>query len=209
MNRNRISNKRAGAVSVNLMLIIAGILLFALGRFVMTGDAYKPNILEGIDLHLGETVTSIGVFLFLIGLISGIFVKPLAEAINNRTSELEKTFSEAEDLAKKMEATKVEYEARLAETEASAREQIQGEIKKAQDLRKQLEADAAANADALLKKAQAEIAAERDRALVDLRVHVATLSLLATERILEENMDNERNRKLIDDFIDQVEVPNA
>ena len=108
-----------------------------------------------------------------------------------------------------MTATKADYEARLVETEASAREQIQTEIKKAQELRKSIQAEASAKADELLVKAREEIASERDRALVDMRVHVATLSLLATEKILGENMDNERNRKLIDEFIDNVEVPNA
>ena len=84
-------------------MILAGIILFFVGRFAMTGPAFQPHILEGIDLHLGETVTSIGVFLFMIGLIGGLFTKPLAQAIEERTSTLERTFSEAEKLKADMD----------------------------------------------------------------------------------------------------------
>jgi F-type H+-transporting ATPase subunit b len=174
----------------------------------MTGEAYKPHILEGIDLHLGETVTSIGIFLFLWGLISGIFTKPLAEAINQRTTNLEKTFAEAQDLREQMDRTREEYEARLKQTEEDARTRIQNEVKKAQELRTQIQAEANAKAEDMLRKAREEIEAERDKVMTQVRVHVANLSLLATERILGENMDNERNRRLVEEFIDKVEVPN-
>jgi F-type H+-transporting ATPase subunit b len=104
---------------------------------------------------------------------------------------------------------KSEYETRLAETEADARPKIQAQIKEAQELRKTLMAEASAKADEMVKKAQEEIAAERDRALNSIRVHVANLTLQATEKVLNENMDNDRNRRLIDEFLDKVEVPTA
>ncbi|MCH7903801.1 MAG: F0F1 ATP synthase subunit B [Armatimonadetes bacterium] len=207
MNDNRILTKRRGAVSWPLLLIVAGVVLFLIGRFAMTGEAFKPKLLEGIDLHLGETVTSIGVFLFWIGAIYGMLIKPLSEAINNRTTSLEKTFTEAELLEAQMETMKAEYEARLSETEANARAQIQAEVKKAQDLRTQIQAEASAKADEMIKKAQEEIRAERDKALVNLRVHVAKVSMLAAEKIIGENMDTDRNRRLVDEFVDSVEVP--
>ena len=163
----------------------------------------------GIPLDIGKTIATIGVFLIVFPLIETFYLNPLKESILNRTKALQQTFEEAENMRAEMDATKEEYEARLTETEASAREQIQAEIKKAQELRKSIQAEASAKADELLAKAREEIASERDRALIDMRVHVATLSLLATEKILGENMDNERNRKLIDEFIDNVEVPQA
>ena len=163
----------------------------------------------GIPLDIGKTIATIGVFLIVFPLIESFYLNPLKDSILNRTQALQQTFEEAENLRAAMTATKADYEARLVETEASAREQIQTEIKKAQELRKSIQAEASEKADELLVKAREEIASERDRALVDMRVHVATLSLLATEKILGENMDNERNRKLIDEFIDNVEVPNA
>lgn len=162
---------------------------------------------QGIPLDLGKTVATIGVFLILFPVIKSFFMTPLADAINGRSSELEQTFSEAEALRSEMTALKSGYEKRLAETEASAREQIQSEIRKAQDLRAQLEADARSKADDYLKKAQAEIDSEKNRVITDLRIHVVDLTMGATEKILGENVDNDRNRKLVNEFIDKIEVP--
>ena len=90
-------------------------------------------------------------------MVNFFFIKPLAEAISHRTTELEKTFGEAEDLRAEMGKMKTEYEARLAATEAEAREKIQAQIKEAQTLRQTLMGEAAAKADEFLKKAQEEI----------------------------------------------------
>ncbi len=162
---------------------------------------------QGIPLDLGKTVATLGVFIFLFPVIKFFFMTPLADAINGRSSELEQTFSEAESLRSEMTALKSGYEKRLAETEAGAREQIQSEIRKAQELRAQLEADARSKADDYLKKAQAEIDSEKNRVITDLRIHVVDLTMGATEKILGENVDNDRNRKLVNEFIDRIEVP--
>lgn len=196
------------------------ILNFVVGPILMAGGIWlstsKPEFLkfqealehQGIPLDLGKTLAVIGVFLILFPVINSFFIKPLDEAITNRTSELEDTFTQAESLRAEMTKMKGDYEARLAKTESEAREQIQAQIKEAQELKKQLMSDAQARADQLRKEAEAEIEAQRRQALTELRVHVATLSLQATEKILQENVDNDRNRRLIDDFLTTVEAKN-
>jgi F-type H+-transporting ATPase subunit b len=104
---------------------------------------------------------------------------------------------------------KSDYEKRLADTEAKAREQIQTQIREAQDLRKNLMSEASAKADELVRRAQEEIAGERAKALADIRLQVTNLSLLAAERILGESVDTDKNRRLIDEFIEKAEVPGA
>lgn len=162
----------------------------------------------GIPLEIGKSIATIGVFLIMFKVLHLFFFGPLFDAINNRTSELENTFGEAENLRAEMTQLKTDYEKRISDTEASAREQIQAQIKEAQDLKKELMADAQRKAEEYKQQAIAEIDAERRKALVDLRVHVTNLSLQATEKILSENVDNDRNRKLIDEFLSSVEVKN-
>lgn len=201
--------KKASAAATWGMVAIGIVLMFA-GMYMST-DVTHGNIkaLEemGIPLDPGKTVSVIGVFLIMFKVIGNFYLQPLAESIHTRNTDLEHTFSEAENLRGQMDSMKSDYEKRLAATEADAREKIQAQIKEAQELRKTLMADASSKADELVKRAQDEIAAERERALTGLRVHVANLSLQATEKLLNENMDNDRNRKLIDEFLDKVEVP--
>lgn len=193
------------------MYILGPILMF--GGYYLSVQVLHGNIksLEemGIPFDPGKTLAAIGVFLILFKVIEQFYLNPLRDAIDTRNSDLERTFTEAENLRAQMDSMKSDYERRLAETEADARQKIQAQIKEAQELRKTLMAEASSKADEMVRRAQDEIAAERDRALGGIRMHVANLTLQATEKVLSENMDNERNRKLIDEFLDKVEVPTA
>jgi F-type H+-transporting ATPase subunit b len=197
--------KKAQPYWINLLV---GTALMLFGMYGSVNHWAQPAFLNelGLPIDVFKTVSVIGVFLIVFPLLNSFYFKPLDESINNRTQSLEATFSEAEQLRADMQQMKTDYEQKLRKTEEDARSQIQSEVKKAQDLRTQIQAEANAKADEMLRKAREEIQAERDRVMTDVRVHVANLSLLATERILGENMDNDRNRKLVEEFIDKVEV---
>jgi len=161
---------------------------------------------KGLDLDLGMTIATIGVFLILLPIIKSFFITPLADAITHRNQELERTFSDAETLRSDMQKLRDGYEKQLAESEAKARVQIEAQIKEAQALRQTLVSEATAKADDLLNKAAAEIESEKIKAIMDIRLHVVDLTLAASEKILGQSVDNDVNRRLISEFIDRVEV---
>jgi len=207
-----MSELKKSSAGATMGAALLGVVLMVAGMYVST-EVTHGNIksLEemGIPLDPGKTIAVIGVFLILFKLINNFYLAPLSEAITTRNSDLESTFTEAESLRSQMDNLKSDYEKRLVQTEADAREKIQAQIKEAQELRKTLMAEASSKADEMVKRAQDEIAAERDRALTGIRIHVANLTMLATEKVLNENIDNDRNRRLIDEFLDKVEVPTA
>jgi F-type H+-transporting ATPase subunit b len=88
---------------------------------------------------------------------------------------------------------------------ADARRESQALIaaaqKAASDLR---EADIAATREELARlrdQATADIAAERDRALADLRAQVADLALAAAGVVVGESMTDARQRRLVEEFL--------
>lgn len=203
--------KRSSSASVWIGVVVGLVLMFA-GMYVSKNvplPFQEALAQQGIPLDLGKTVAVIGVFLILFPVINAFFIRPLDEAIHGRTEDLERTFGEAENLRAEMSKMRSEYEARIKESEARAREEIQQTLRETQDLRKQMMADANAKAEAMVKQAQEEIERERDRVLTDLRVHVTDLALSAAERIIGENMDTERNRKLVDEFLVGAEAGRA
>ena len=161
---------------------------------------------QGIPLDPGKTLATIGVFLILFPVIKSFFLTPLTSAIQERNTDLERTFAEAEQLRSEMQQMRSSYEQQLAQTQAEARDQIQSTIREAQNLRQTLMAEAAERSDAMIERAHAEIAAERDKVLTELRTQVTDLALRAAERVIGANMDTTANRRLVDEFIDQVEV---
>lgn len=190
--------------------IVIGLVLMPAGFYVSTkvDIAFQNTLREGgIPLDLGKTVSAIGVLLILFPVIRSFFLNALAEAIQSRTQDLERTFAEAEDLRSEMTQMRADYERRLVQTEAEAREQIQSEIRRAQELRQELEHKAREQADQFLSRAKEDIELQRHQAIADIRTQVVELSLQATERLIEANVDDERNRRLLDDFLATVEVP--
>jgi F-type H+-transporting ATPase subunit b len=201
------SNASKSSLPYPVMAVIGAVLMVG-GTYVSLKKLVPLESLEkmGIPIDLGSTIATVGVLLIVFPLIKMFFTDPLSQAIGERNENLEHTFAEAESLRAEMTKTRTEYEARLVAAEASAREHIEAQIKEAQKLRQTLMNEAATRADAMIDKAQQEIAAEREKILTGLRNQVVELSLVAAERIIGENMDNDRNRKLVDEFVSGLEV---
>lgn len=203
------NQQKSGGFPV-ILGIVVGIIFMATGTYIAANVhlGFEDQLANaGVPLDLARTLATIGVFMILFPVIKTFFLIPLWDAINARTSELEKTFSEAEDLRAEMKSMQSDYEKRIAATEADAREKIQSQIKEAQALRQRLEAEAVTRADELVRRADEEIQADRAKLKVELRKDVVNMTLAATEKLLGENMDTDKNRKLVEEFITKVEVP--
>ena len=192
---------------VGVVMVVLGVLLHGQSESnAGLRSVLQPEMFAGLGLDFAKVLTNVGLFLVFIQIIASFFWAPLAEAIDGRNEELERTFSDADEMRSRMQTMKTDYEARLAAVEASAREHIEAQIKEAQNLRQTLMSEAATRADAMIDRAQQEIASERERILGGLRDQVVELSLVAAEKIIGENMDTERNRKLVDEFVGNLEV---
>ncbi len=205
-NEQKSSGSPIVGIILGAVFMVGGTYLSLNAKALGVGGIQETLEGQGIPLDFGKTIGTIGVFLILFPVIKSFFIKPLQDAIQERNSDLERTFTEAENLRTEMERMRSDYDRRLAESEASAREQIQSQIREAQNLRSSLMAEAATRADALVQQATAEIEAEKQKVLVELRTHVVDLALAAAEKVVGENMDSERNRRLVDDYINSVEV---
>jgi F-type H+-transporting ATPase subunit b len=53
----------------------------------------------------------------------------------------------------------------------------------------------------LLARAQREIGAERDKAIAQLRREAVDLAIAGASKVVEENLDSEKNRKLVESFL--------
>ena len=182
---------------LGLILIAAGIALHTPLNFELPGH---------LVINLGETLAMIGFLVLLFPVVKIFYTQPLADAIQERNTELENTFNEVETLRSDMQKLKADYEARLAATEADAREKINSQIKEAQVLRQTLMAEAAAKSDDLLRKANEEIAGEKTKLIADLRTHVSDLAIAAAEKVVGQTMDTDKNRAIVDSFLTQIEA---
>ena len=124
--------------------------------------------------------------------------------MDERQKAIQETYDQMDADRKRMEDTRRQYEERLANIEAEARERIQAAVKEAQALRDNLIADARQNAEAITVSARNEAERERQKAFLEMRQQVVALAVAAAGKVVGESLDSPRHTKLVDDFISEV-----
>jgi len=106
----------------------------------------------------------------------------------------------AESKAALEQATKQQAEARNAAQQLLAEAKSAVEKERASAVEK-LKADQ----DALLERTRRDIAAERDKAIADLRREAVDLALGAAAKVIGQRLDSEADKKIVLDYLEKVE----
>lgn len=132
-----------------------------------------------------------------------VLFKPVSEFMENRTNKIENSLKAASQKNEEADKLKNEYQNQLL----TAREQADGILKEAQARAAReydsMLAQAKADTQDLLEKSRADIERERQQMIREIKNQVASLALAAASKVIEANMDNEKNKALVDKFIDE------
>jgi len=143
-------------------------------------------------------------FLILAAVLAKFAFGPLGNMIDSRQREVQETLEQIAADRAAMERTRSEYEQRLANIEAEAREHISGAVKQSQEEAAAILAKARDEAGAQRERALADIDQERRKAVSEIRAEMADLAVVAAGKILEREINPAVHRELISDFIQEV-----
>lgn len=159
------------------------------------------DILSSLNFNLNAFLVNIAGFLLLLWVLNRLLFKPVGGLLAQRQHEIAATYDKLEADRNQMETLRADYEQRLAGIEAEAREKIQNAIKDAQGARDQIVQEAQTRSREMITRAEAEVAREREQALITLRQQVVDLALNAATKVIGDGLDEARQRRLIDEFI--------
>lgn len=126
----------------------------------------------------------------------------LNETLKNRTEKIQGDLEKAESERREAEQLLQRYEEQLQEARTESSRIIDEARKTAEQLRQDVLERAEVEAQGVVARAQDEIRAERDRAFEQLRAQVGELSVELASRVIGAELDPERQRQLVDDYID-------
>ena len=129
------------------------------------------------------------------------FGKQVSAMLASRRERIEQGLRDAEQARRDRESAEQERLAALAEARRESNDILARAQKVAQETR---DADIAATRDELERmraRATDEIEAEKSRALAELRGEVAELALQAAGRVVRETMTDQRQRRLVEEFL--------
>ncbi len=162
--------------------------------------------LELISLNIWHILAS-GVNLFLLTLIVKRFLfQPVKKVFAERQEQVDALYRAAEEAEKEVEAEKQIWDQRLE----TVNEEADGILKRAAERADRMERDivtsAREKAARQMEKAEEETKRQKEKAMEELKSQVADISVQMAEAALGREIGEEDHRRLIDSFIEELEV---
>ena len=164
-------------------------------------------VLAASPLSLNFTfVVEIVVFLVLLWLLARYIFPPLVRALEARQQLIAQSLQEAERARQEAERSRASEREEMAEARAKAQEILDRAQQLGEQLREELRQRGEAEQQAMLERARAELQREREQAVVGLRRQVADLVMMATTRVLQEELDQKRQLQLVEQALSEVDL---
>ena len=153
------------------------------------------------QINLFQVIIAAANFVVFLVIMYTFAFKPVGEDARRPPDRIEQGLRDAEQARRDRESAEQERLAALTEARREANDILARAQKVAQETR---DADIAATREELERmrvRASDEIAAEKQRALAELRGEVADLALQAAGRVVGETMTDQRQRRLVEEFL--------
>ncbi|MGH9477545.1 MAG: F0F1 ATP synthase subunit B [Terriglobales bacterium] len=151
-------------------------------------------------------VIEIVVFLVLLYVLRRYLWPYLDRAITRRQEQIAQALKEAEQARKDVESSRAAEQTELAEARRHAKEIVDRAQKVGEELRQELRRKGEQEQEAMLRRARADLSREREQALAELRRQASDLVMLATSRVLQEELDPKRQQRLVEAALKEVDL---
>jgi F-type H+-transporting ATPase subunit b len=148
------------------------------------------------------TLIVFGIALYVLGK----FAFPrIAEALDKRQAAIEDAIDTADRTRKEANELLGEYRERLSEARTQADEIVARARKSAEHTEASATAEGKRKKEELIEQAQRDIQQETARAIQQIRTEVADLTVLATEKVTRKTLDQDDQRRLVDDALAELD----
>jgi len=159
-----------------------------------------------MKVELAQILTHIVGFLIAFWILKRYAFKPLLKMLEDRREKIRTDFDEADQAKSAAGKLVTDYEERIRNIEVEARQKIQEAIGEGRRVSAEIKEQAHTEARGIIEKAKGDLVRDIATARVQLKEEIVAMTLAATQKIMRESLDDQRHRKLINDFIDQVET---
>ncbi len=157
-------------------------------------------------LDFAQVVTQIFAFLILFWVLKKFGWAPLLKAMEERKEHIRSQFDKIKEQRHEVEKLRDSYNSKLADIENERRLKIQETINEASKMANEIRETAQAGARTIIKKANEEIKADIAEAKNRLKNDMVKISFVLANKILGEEIDETKHKKLIEHFVETVEL---
>ncbi|MEG6522855.1 F0F1 ATP synthase subunit B [Desulfotomaculum sp. 1211_IL3151] len=143
-------------------------------------------------------------FLVLLILLRAVAYKPFMNMLEKRRELIEGSIAAAEEDKKQAEQLRAALQADLQQSREQAAEILARAAKNAEEQAQQIIEAAKVEAARVTDGALAEIQREKEKAVAELRDQVATLSILVAGKIIDQKLNADVQKDLVDKFVKEA-----
>ena len=181
---------------------IAGLLVLGTGATAAASEGGGAALLQP---EIGTIFWTLLTFLTMVGILRRFAWKPLLAAIDAREKSIRDAIEQANRDREQVEGLVKEHRFLLAEAHRERAEAVEQGKRDAEKVKDEILAKARMQRDQVLKHTEEQVEAGLRKARGELRTTAVDLAILAAEKLLVRNLDDDTQRKLVEEHLADLE----
>lgn len=170
--------------------------LYNIGMLALSGGL--------LDVSPGLMIWTVITFVVLMLILGKVAWKPMLKALEEREQFIKDSLDKAEAAHKESEKLSEDNKALMEKAEGEVQEIIAQGREYAEKLKTQMLEESRDEARKMIDSAKDEIERKNQEAFSTLKSQVVDIAVQAAEKIIKENLDGEKQEKLVNKFIDDL-----
>lgn len=163
------------------------------------------DYMQGLFPSLPVLIASLVSLFILVIVVSYFAYFPVKKFLAERKSYIANNIQESEKMNTDAQQSLVAANNKLANSKKEGIDIIQKYTEKANKEAKMIVTEAKEQSKKIVQDANVRIKNTEKKMRIDLNQEIVDIAIKATEKLLKENIDNDTNKKLVDDFIKKIE----
>ncbi|MBK8136079.1 MAG: F0F1 ATP synthase subunit B [Chloroflexi bacterium] len=185
-----------------LLLIVMAILAFAVTPAFAAEEGGDP--LGALGINGGFLVAQWVNFGLIFVLLTVLLWRPIMNHLDARSAKIKQGIEDAAAAANARRNAEAEAEKILTQAQKEVSLKVGEGQSRAEEVAKQVEAEARKEAEKILADARVAATAARDAELAGLRGQVTAIAVAISQRLIGETIDEKRQKKLVSEFLTSV-----
>lgn len=186
------------------LLTVAVFLLSASPLLAQEAEGHGEGPVNLLDPNVGLMFWTVIIFVILLAVLWKWAFPAILGAVEERERALEAALADAKRDRDEAAALLAEHRAQLEASRADAQRLIAEGRAIGEKLRTEMLEETRQEQQALLERARRDIEGERDKAIADLRREAVDLAIAGASKVIEKNLDDQANRRLVEQFLTDV-----
>jgi len=157
-----------------------------------------------MNVYLSTIIFTLINFILLLLILKRYLIKPVNKIMDDRQNGINISIKKAKEDEEKAEISKNEKERLLQESKIKGREIVEEYKVNAENISQEIIDEAKKESIIIMDRTRTEIEREKQKAESEIKKQVIDLSLILSEKALEQHIDEKEHRRLIEDFIFKV-----